>query len=309
MKLIGVEEFGGPENLKAFDVPEPHAGPGEVRIRVRAATVNPTDLLMRQGGRDTHGAPPPYAPGMDAAGVVDEVGEGAPWQVGDELMAIALPLSTHGGAYVEHLVGPWESMTRVPAGADLEAASTLPMNGLTALQILRLLDLAPGSTLAVTGSAGILGTYLIPLAKLAGLTVIADTAEKDRELVTSLGADLLVERGEGVAARIRAAYPDGVDALADLSVQKQQVVAAVRDGGAFVSVRGWQGEPERGIRFLVSLVSTDYRSQEGLVTLRERVEDGALTLRVADVLPAEQAADAHRRLDAGGVRGRIVLAF
>jgi NADPH:quinone reductase-like Zn-dependent oxidoreductase len=246
---------------------------------------------------------------MDAAGIVDEAGEGAPWSVGDELMAMALPLSEHGGAYVERLVGPWESMTRIPQGTDLIAASTLPMNGLTAMQILDLLDLGPGSTLAVTGAAGILGNYLVQLAKHAGITVIADSSERDRPLVAGLGPDLVVERGDDVAERIREAYPDGVDALADLSVQKEQVVPAVADRGRFVSVRGWQGVPERDIEFLRSMVSTEYRSQDKLEALRRHVESGVLTLRVADVLPAEQAADAHRRLEAGGVRGRIVLTF
>ena len=98
MRLVGVEEFGGPERLQVFEVPEPHAGTGEVRIRVHAVAVNPTDVGVRSGLRDPQGAPPPYAPGMDAAGVVDEVGEGSPWRVGQQVMAMALPLSEHGGA-------------------------------------------------------------------------------------------------------------------------------------------------------------------------------------------------------------------
>jgi NADPH2:quinone reductase len=309
MRLVGVEEFGGPERLQVFEVPEPHVRDGEVRIRVAAAAVNPTDVGVRSGQRDPQGAPPPYAPGMDAAGVVDEVGEGSPWRVGDRLMAVALPLSEHGGAYVEHLVGPWESMAPIPEGSDLEHSATLPMNGLTAVQCLELLHLAPGSTLAVTGAAGILGNYVVQLAKHAGLRVIADAAEKDRELVASLGPDEIVERGDDVAQRIRALVPEGVDGLVDASVQREQVVSAVRDGGGFVDVRGWAGEPERGVVFHRARVAMEYRSQAKLETLRRCTEDGLLTLRVADVLPAERAAEAHRRLEAGGVRGRIVLTF
>jgi NADPH:quinone reductase-like Zn-dependent oxidoreductase len=309
MRLVGVQEFGGPERLQVFDVPEPHVRDGQVRIRVHAAAVNPTDVGVRSGLRDPQGAPPPYAPGMDAAGVVDEVGEGSPWRVGDRVMAIALPLSEHGGAYVEELVGPWESMAPIPASTDLVHAATLPMNGLTALQCLGLLDLAPGATLAVTGAAGILGNYLVQLAKHAGLRVIADAAPKDRGLVASLGPDAVVDRGDEVAARIRDVAPDGVDGLVDASVQRDRVVAAVRDGGRFVSVRGWEGDGERDIAFLRATVAKEYRSQAELETLRRYAEDGVLTLRVADVLPAERAAEAHRRLEAGGVRGRLVLTF
>jgi NADPH2:quinone reductase len=261
MRLVGVEEFGGPEQLRVFEVPEPHVRDGQTRIRVHAVAVNPTDVGVRSGMRDPQGAPGPYAPGMDAAGIVDEVGEGSPWRLGERVMAIALPLSEHGGAYVEHLVGPWESMAPVPAGVDLEHASTLPMNGLTAIQCLELLHLAPGDTLAVTGAAGTLGNYVVQLAKHAGLRVIADAAEKDRALVTALGPDEIVERGDDVAERIRALAPEGVEGLVDASVQKEQVVTAVRDGGGFVSVRGWAGEPERDIAFLRAMVSKEYRSQ------------------------------------------------
>jgi len=309
MRLVGVEEFGGPERLQVFEVPEPHAGDGEVRIRVHAVAVNPTDVGVRTGMRDPQGAPPPHAPGMDAAGVVDEVGEGSPWRIGQQVMAMALPLSEHGGAYVEHLVGPWESMAPIPDGSDLEHAATLPMNGLTAVQCLELLHLAPGSTLAVTGAAGTLGDYVVRLAKHAGLRVIADAADKDRAQVAAAGADEIVERGDDVAQRIRAVVPEGVDGLVDAAVQREQVVPAVRDGGGFVDVRGWAGEPQRDVVFHRAMVGREYRSQAKLETLRRFTEDGLLVLRVADVLPVAEAPDAHRRLEAGGVRGRIVLTF
>ena len=309
MKVIGVTEFGGPEKLGTHEVPEPHAGPGEVRIRVHAAAVSPTDTHMRIGDYPVTGEPP-YVPGMDAAGVVDEVGEGCPWQVGDKLMAIALPVGgKHGGGYVEKLVGPWRSMARIPEGVDFAAASTLPMNGLTAYQALEKLDLSPGQTLAVTGAAGTLGGYVVQLAKHRGLTVVADAAEKDRELVASFGADHIVPRGDDVASRIREIYPDGVDGLVDGSVQNELVVPAVRDGGGFATVRFWSGPVDRGIKLHKVLVAQEYESHEKLDELRKLVEEGVITLRVADTIPADNAAEAHRRLAAGGVRGRLVLTF
>ncbi|WP_247828528.1 NADP-dependent oxidoreductase [Arthrobacter antioxidans] len=310
MKAIGVTEFGGPEVLTVQDLPEPHPGQKEVRIRVRAAAVSPTDTNVRTGAYDMSQSEPPYMPGMDAAGVIDEVGEGSTWSVGDEVMAIALPLGSHGGAYVEYLVAPDDSIARIPVNSTLEEAATLPMNGLTAVQILELAALQPGQVIAVTGGAGTLGNYTIQLAKQQGLVVITDAAPKDRPLVEGLGADHVLERGADLADRIREIFPDGVDAVADTALLHDDVVPALRDQGVFVSVRGWQGDrPTRGIRFEAVWVFDEYLSAAKLDGLRQAVEDGILTARVADTLPAEDAPEAHRRLEAGGVRGRLVLTF
>lgn len=310
MQVVGVEQFGGPEALAVHEVPEPHAGAGSVRIRVQAFAVNPTDTGVRAGQRDSSQASPPYVPGMDAAGVIDEVGPDVTgWEVGDEVMAIALPLSTHGGAYVQELVAPVGSFTRIPRGTSVEAASTVPMNGLTALQILSLAGLSRGDTLAVTGAAGLLGNYVVQLAVAAGLTVIADAAPADEALVRSLGPAHIVPRGGGFAAAVRALVPDGVDALADAAVQRDEVVEAVRDGGVFLDVRGWSGDGSRGIRFEQVMVFSEYRSFDKLEQLRHAVEGGTVVPRVAEVLPAARAGEAHERLEAGRTRGRFVLTW
>jgi len=310
MQVVGIEEFGGPEALAVHEVPEPHAGSGSVRIRVHAFAVNPTDTGVRAGQRDSSKSSPPYVPGMDAAGVIDEVGpDVSGWEVGDEVMAIALPLSEHGGAYVEELVAPVGSFTRIPRGLSLELASTVPMNGLTALQILERAALQPGQTLAVTGAAGLLGNYVVQLARAAGITVIADAAEKDEALVRSLGPDHIVPRGSTFASSVRDLVPGGVDALADAAVQRDEVVDAVKDGGAFFDVRGWEGNGARGIRFDQIMVFSEYRSFDKLEQLRHAVESGTITPRVAEVLPAARATEAHERLEAGGTRGRFVLSW
>jgi len=310
MQVVGVEQFGGPEALAVHEVPEPHAGSGSVRIRVAAFAVNPTDTGVRAGQRDSSKASPPYVPGMDAAGVIDEVGpDVSGWAVGDEVMAMALPLSTHGGAYVQELVAPVGSFTRVPRGLSLPVASTVPMNGLTALQILSRAALEPGQTLAVTGAAGLLGNYVVQLARAAGITVIADAGPADESLVRSLGPDHIVQRGDGFADAVRAIVPEGVDALADAAVQRSAVVGAVRDGGVFLDVRGWAGDGSRGIRFEQVMVFEEYRSFDKLEQLRHAVESGTVTPRVAEVLPAARAAEAHERLEAGGTRGRFVLTW
>lgn len=302
-------EFGGPEQLRVVEVPEPHPGPGEVRIRVHAAAVNPTDTVLRAGFRAADDRKPPYVPGMDAAGVVSEVGDGTSWQVGDRVMAIVVPTGPHGGAYAEEIVVPAESVARMPRDADFAAASTLPMNGLTARLTLDLLGLSPGQTIAVTGAAGAYGGYVVQLAKADGLRVIADASEADEQLVRDLGADDVVRRGDDVADRIRALVPEGVDAVADGALLHELVAPAIRDGGGLAVVRGWRGDPGRGITVHRVMVVERAKDGAALDRLREQTEQGLVTLRVAKVLPAGQAAEGHRVLEAGGTRGRVVLDF
>ena len=245
MRIIGVTSFGGPEKLQVLDVPEPHPGPGEVRIRVHAATVNLTDIGLRQGyqGFPVPERAEPYVPGTEAAGVISEVGPGVSWQVGDDVIAIVVATDPHGGAYADELVVPAESVVAMPAGTGFAAAATLPMNGLTARTALDLLDLPAGATVAVTGAVGAVGGYAVQLAKADGLHVIADAPEADEELVRQLGADQIVARGDGFADRIRALVPKGVDGLVDAAVLDEAVVPAIRDHGALAVVRGWDGNP------------------------------------------------------------------
>ena len=309
MKVIGVVEYGGPEALRVFEVPEPHAGAGEVRIRVHAAAVNPTDTLVRDGSRaeSQKEFAPPYVPGMDAAGVVDEIGDGANTDlaIGDEVMAIVLPRGSHG-AYSDHVVVPAESVVRTPAGASLVEASTLPMNGLTARRALDLLGLQPGQTIAVTGAAGAFGGNVVQLANADGLRVIADASPADVALVRGLGAEV-VPRGDDVAERIRALVPEGVDGLADGALLFGLALPAVRDRGGFAVVRTYGGETERGITIHPVWVRDYARENAKLARLREQVEEGVLTLRVAGTFDAERASAAHRILETGGTRGRLVI--
>ena len=311
MRAAGVTEYGGPGALHLVDVPPEPLGPGEVRLRVQAAAVSPTDTHLVAGAyadRDPVKTPP-WVPGMDAAGVVAEVGDGvAHVRPGDLAMGIVLPHGAHG-AYREDLVLPGDSVVRAPAGADAVAASTLPMNGLTARMALDRMALQPGQVLAVTGSAGAFGGYVVQLAKAEGLTVVADASEADEQLVRELGADLVVRRGDDVAARVREHFPAGVDGLADGSVQGAAVLPAVRDGGAVATVRGWKGDGQRGLRVLPNQVARAALDRPGLDRLRQQVEDGVLTLRVARTFPAAEAAEAHRMLARGGVRGRLVITF
>ncbi|MCZ7421892.1 MULTISPECIES: NADP-dependent oxidoreductase [unclassified Micromonospora] len=327
MRAVGLHEFGGPEVLRVIELPEPHAGPGEVRVRVHAAAVNPSDILLRSGVHASAlaGVPGPYVPGMDVAGVVDEIGPGTvtDLSVGDRVMAMLLPvtptaegtLENSGGGYVEYVVRPASWVVRAPAGVSHEAAATLPMNGLTALLALDQLALAPGSTLAVVGAAGALGGYLVQMASNAGLTVVADAAPADEALVRESGAAIVVARGAEVVNGIRAHFPDGVDAVADVALLGTRLFNVVRDGGTLIQVRqadepgGYQAASTRGITVLTPFVPDYAGRTDKLDKIRRLAEAGVLIPRVAKTLPAAEAPDAHRRFAAGGVRGRLVLTF
>lgn len=312
MRAVGLMVHGGPEVLQIVDVPEVHAGPGQVRICVHAAAVNPTDTMARNGSRAEQQKidPPPYVPGMDAAGIVDEVGPGVRTgvKIGDAVMAMVVPKASHG-AYREQIVLNARAVVAAPVGTTHIEACTLPMNGLTARQSLDLLGLKAGEALAVTGAAGAYGGYITQIAKSEGLKVIADASEDDEALVKSLGADIVVRRGNDVAERIRSHFPNGVDGLADGAVLNELVIPAVRNGGAFTSVRGFQGTPQRGIKFTTTFVRTYDCEFEKLDRLRQLAEAGVLTLRVAGTYAAERASEAHRRLEARGTRGRLVITF
>ncbi len=314
MRVIGVlpGEYGGPEALRLFELPDGHAGPGEVRLAVHAATVNPTDTFTRDGSRHEmlKDLPPPYVPGMDVAGIIDEVGPGTDTDlvVGHRAMAIVIPKGQRGG-YSDSLVLPADAVAHAPRGATLVEASTLPMNGLTARLALDLLALPAGATIAVTGAAGAFGGYAVQLAKADGLQVVADASEADEELVRRLGADIVVRRGDDVAERIRAVVPEGVDAVADGAIQHRLVLPAIRDGGAVAAVRPFVGETERDITIHMVWVREYARERDKLERLRQQVEAGDVTLRVAATYPPEQAAEAHARLEKGSTRGRLVIEF
>ena len=312
MKAVGFTEFGGPEVLRTISLPVPSPGPGQVRVRVAAATVNPTDLAFRSGGHRSmpDGMQPPYVPGMDLAGTVDLAGPGVSgFAPGARVMAAVTPFRPGGGAQAEYVVVAADALALVPETISLTAAATLPMNALTVRAALDELALRPGQTLAITGAAGAVGGYAIQLGRLDGLRIIADASPADKDLVGGLGADIVVPRGPDLADRIREVCPGGVDALLDAALMGAAVLAAVRDGGQIIAVRPFVGQTERGITVSLVLVFHHLHDAGTLARLASLASGGTLSLRVADVLPAERAADAHRRFGAGGVRGRLVLEF
>jgi NADPH:quinone reductase-like Zn-dependent oxidoreductase len=309
MRAVGITAPGGLDVLSVIDRPVREPGSGEVRIAVRAAAVNPTDIGLRTAGAG--GLPAPWTPGMDAAGTIESVGEGVErLRVGEEVMAAVSPRRPEGGAQVELLVVPAASVVAIPNGVTLQQAATLPMNGLTAKLGLELLGLGAGQTLGVTGGTGLLGSYVIALAKDVGVRVIADAKPEDEPLVRSFGAEVVVPRGERFVSAVREVAPDGVDGLYDTALLHDSVFGAIRDGGTMVVVRGWKPEQtERGIVVKQVSVGTVLERTDWLEELRQLACDGLLQLRVAREYPPEQAAEAQRITEAGGLRGRALIVF
>jgi NADPH:quinone reductase-like Zn-dependent oxidoreductase len=312
MRALGFRRFGGPEVLDMMDLPLPVAGPGEAVMKVVASTVNPTDLLMRSGQQAAlmTNLQPPYVAGMEFAGHVHQLGSTVDrLRVGQPAMGIVNPRRPSGGAHAQYTSVPAASLAPLPVSVDLVAASTIPMNGLTAKLAIEALDLAPGATLLVTGGTGAVGGYVIELAKKAGLLIIADGKEVDRDLLLRLGADVVVPRGEAMAQAVRARHPEGVDGALDGALLGDAAAAVVHKGGPFVSLRRSQVLQDKRVRQTYVSVLDHATDTSTLAWLADALVQGALTPRVAVRLPADRGAEAHRLLEQGGVRGRVVLLF
>ena len=311
MRAIGIMRYGGPEVLEIIDVEEVNAGHEEIRIKNFASAVNPTDIVARSGmiAKFRKDDPVfPSVPGMDVAGIVDQIGEAvsADIKIGDRVMGMVIPNGNHG-AYREQLILNQSAVVLAPKNSSHEEASTLPMNSLTARLSLDLLNLKSGQIIAVTGGPGAYGGYVIQLAKADGLIVIADSSDRDESLLKDLGADIIISREKSFVDQIREHFPDGVDGLADGALLNEKAIDAVKDGGSFTSIRGFKGSPQRDIKFSSTWVTAYNCNYEKLDKIRQQVEDGLVTLRVADTVDPENAAEAHKRLEGGGTRGRMVI--
>ena len=311
MRAIGIMRYGGPEVLEIIDVEEVNAGHEEIRIKNFASAVNPTDIVARSGmiAKFRKDDPVfPSVPGMDVAGIVDQIGEAvsADIKIGDRVMGMVIPNGNHG-AYREQLILNQSAVVLAPKNYSHEEASTLPMNSLTARLSLDLLNLKSGQIIAVTGGPGAYGGYVIQLAKADGLIVIADSSDSDESLLKDLGADIIISREKSFVDQIREHFPDGVDGLADGALLNEKAIDAVKDGGSFTSIRGFKGSPQRDIKFSSTWVTAYNCNYEKLDKIRQQVEDGLVTLRIADTVDPENAAEAHKRLEGGGTRGRMVI--
>jgi NADPH:quinone reductase-like Zn-dependent oxidoreductase len=287
---------GGPGSIEIIDVPVIEPGPGQVRVDIAGAAVNPVDLALVAGVFHARGLidqPDHTGLGWDFAGTVTAVAPDVDIPVGSRVAGLVAGFDRDFGTYAEQLVVPERDTALVPDGLGLAAAATVPLNGLAAAQVDDLLGEGEGRRLLVTGAAGAVGGYVIPLARDRGWRVTGLARRTDEGLVRSLGAEFTA----------RAA--PGWDAVADGAALQEQGLALVRDGGLFVGVQpGAAPAEERGVTVRVVVTEPDGAR---LVQLLAATASGHLRARVHAVVPLDQVAAAHRAVARGGVRGRYVL--
>jgi NADPH:quinone reductase-like Zn-dependent oxidoreductase len=308
MRSVVVRRFGGPEVLELFETEPPDPLAHQVRVRVAASSVNPIDLSLRAGRLSEAGLVAPaerLGLGWDVAGVVSATGEAVGHvTVGDRVIGLR-DLLFADGAHADEVVLDASATAPAPSSTSLYEAATLPLNALTADRALDLTGLRRGQTLLVTGAAGAVGGFVLELAALRGLRTVAVAGPDDEALVRTLDAAEFVPRTERLGAAVRAVVPGGVDAVVDAAVLGIAAHDALRGAGVFVAlVAPFAPPPIRGTRVVVQEVWADGARLTELAAL---VDARHLTLRVAQRLPLTEAATAHRLVEAGGLRGRVVL--
>ncbi|MEV7395300.1 MULTISPECIES: NADP-dependent oxidoreductase [unclassified Streptomyces] len=311
-EVVVAGAYGGPEVLSVIEEAVPDPGPGQVRIAVRAAGVNPFDHKMYSGAFGTDPANLPMRLGAEAAGVVTAVGAHAsgpagPIAVGDEVIAYRAP-----GAYAAELVVPASSVVPKPAALSWEQAGGLMVTGVTAVHVLEAIGLRKGESVLIHGAAGGVGLTAVQLAVARGATALATASPAKHDLLRDLGA-IPVAYGPGLADRVREAAPDGVDAAADLVGTDEAVDVStelVADRARIATIAAFQRGGRAGIKLLGGGPGADPGTEiRAAARLRLTEEAGAGRLRVliAGSYPLREAAAAHRQIMTGHTTGKIIL--
>ncbi|MFB9326258.1 NADP-dependent oxidoreductase [Paenibacillus aurantiacus] len=302
MKAAAFATFGGPDVIRLIEAPEPQAGPGQVRVRVKAAGVQHYDCAVRGGWTPAYGLTVrlPQIPGNEFAGIVDQVGEGVTaFAVGSEVLGFNLLNS-----YAEYVVVHPDQIVHKPAAMTWEEAGGLTGNGQGAHIALKAIGIEPGDTVLINGAAGSLGSFAVQLAKEWGAkTVIGTASLRNHDYVRSLGAVPLTYE-EGLAARIRAIAPDGVQAAFDTAGGEglQAAVELVLDRNRVCTFFAYDRIEELGLRIV-----RGERSAARLAELADLYAQGKLHIEIREVFPLDRSADAHRLIETRHGRGKIVL--
>jgi NADPH:quinone reductase-like Zn-dependent oxidoreductase len=299
MRALIYDTYGGPEVLRVAAMPEPHPGPGQIRITVSAASINPIDWKLVGGFMP--GAAPlegPVVPGSDASGVVDEVGEGVTGvSVGDDVFGLGT------GTQAEHAV--LSAWTAKPASLDWAVAAGAAATGETAERTLRLLGVTAGQTLFVAGGAGGVGSVVVQMAVADGVTVIASAGEGNQDYLREIRA-IPVVYGDGLVERVRAAAPGGVDAVLDvagktplddlfaLAPSKDKVLSIANFDLAAQGGRVTGGDP------------TEQHASDALAKTAGLVRESKIVVKV-QTFPLDRAPEAYATSLSGHVRGKLVL--
>lgn len=301
MRAVRYTRYGGPEVLELVSVPEPNAGPGQIRIRVRAAAVNPYDHKLRSGMFAGEAEPArPTIPGAEAAGVVDQVGDGvSETHVGDAVFGRAI-----GGAYAELAVlTHWAAK---PDNVTFEEASGFTVAPEAAERALRLLNLRGGETVLVHGAAGAVGQSAVQLARLRGAVVVGTASARNHALLRSLGA-IPTSYDPGLPTRVAALAPQGVDAVLDAAGTSLDELLDIAGGPSRVVSLANYAAAECGVR--VSTGGPEESAFDVLPLISELAARESFRLRVAATYPADQAGQAHLLSESRSAAGKIVLAF
>lgn len=313
MKAVYFNTYGESDVLMVGERPDPVPGPGEVRIRIDAASVNPIDCKIRLGlvqKRIPHQLP--IVPGWDASGVIDSVGAGVTLQkIGDPVYAYCRKPIVQYGTYAEYIVLPQEQVAPKPAKMNHEEAASIPLAGLTAWQSLfDAAGLMHGQSILIHSGAGGVGGYAIQLAKQAGAFVIATATKAKHDYLRQQGVDAAIDYTQvDFRDAVLAAHPKGVDVVFDTVGEDVQVKSAdvVRQGGVLVSILAYQNEDAlkaKGIQTKYVFVSPN---RDQLIKLAGLIDEGKLTTYLSAVLPLEDAAKAHDMIESRRTTGKIVL--
>lgn len=299
MRAARYHEYGGVEMLVVEQAPDPHPGPGEIRIRVAAASVNPVDWKVRSGAvREVLPVDLPAVPGRDAAGVVDEIGEGVRGVgVGDRVFG----LGGVTGATAEFAV--LSAWARTPDTWSDEEAAAAALGAVTAMGGLNALGPLKGRTVLIEGAAGGVGSAAVEIAVAQGATVIGTAGERNHEFLTSLGA-VPTTYGAGLAERVTTLAPDGVDVVLDTAASGSlaDLVALVGDPARVSTVADHANAQRLGVHVA--------NAENDPALLAEAAELGRLghfTPRVEATYPLERIAEAHAHSERGHTRGKIVV--
>ncbi|HEY3685771.1 MAG TPA: NADP-dependent oxidoreductase [Streptosporangiaceae bacterium] len=297
MKAVRFGRFGGPEVLEVVEIPDPHAGAGEVRISVRAAGINASDWKKRAGLMD-EGLPQTL--GYEAAGVVDEVGDGvADVAIGDRVFGF----SPDGAAQAELAVLGYYAV--MPGSLGFAEAAALPAAVETATRALDQLGVGGGGTLLINGASGSVGSAAVQLAVVRGAWVIGTGSPRSHEYLRSLGAEA-VAYGEGLVERVRELAPEGVDLALDVAGSGVLPELIELAGGAerVVTIADFAGARAYGVRFSGG---DSGRALHAIDEIGGLVEAGRFALPVGRTFPLAEVAEAHRAGEEGRVRGKLVL--
>ena len=310
MRAVAVREWGGTDRLELLDVDRPPVAPDGILVRVHAAGLNPVDHKVREGKlADKFPFHFPVILGWDVAGTVDSVGPAVTWfKPGDPVYGYNRRHELSFGTYAEYTTGPEGYFAHMPRELSFEEAAAMPLAALTAHQAIERVGLRGGETLFVPGGAGGVGHFAIQLARERGARVIASASPVNHDFLRELGAEPVDYTSEDVAARVHELSPgDGADAALDIwgGPSREEVLATLRRGGRLVSLASPAPEQRDGYEIHYIFVRpSGYDLGEHITPL---VHEGLLRPHIDEVFPLERAAEAHERLEAGHVRGKLVL--